>query len=101
MMRETVLEQVVKRSVTNRGVTRINRRISEFKAQSTWSVHYRWVKPRRHLVVQTGPLHWEARFGSKRVKIVVEGPVLLKLVMAPMKERMVALLRDELAELSK
>jgi len=100
-VREKVLEESVKRQLNDRAVKRINNRLNRLKTESSWKVTYRWVSARRRLLVATGPLDWEANFGKRIVKIYVEGPIFMKLVLAPAKKMTIAVLKEEISLLSK
>ena len=100
-LREKVLEQRVKRRVTDRIAARINKRLDRLKAESPWRVTYRWEKQRSRLFVVTGPLDWEAKFNARSVKIYVEGSVFLRPVLKSAKEQTISILKEEIELLNR
>ena len=98
--RERVLNQKVKRALDDRAIARINRKLDRLKTQSLWRVSYRWEK-KKHLVVHTGPLRWDAVFHRQAVVVDVEGPAFLKPLLMPMRKVTVAMLTSEIDALSR
>jgi len=100
-MLEKILEQQIRKPLTEKTRDNINKRLDKLKEEVSedWAIDFKWHGGGNALYIKSGKVLWTVTFSKREITIYIEAPFYLKPFLVPYRKKAVEILKEEIKKL--